>query len=136
MPIKYFDYDEWVKADLNYAALLNSMYKTFSKKELESFLEKEMNTKLITKKQIEKCFTKRGQLSWAKIKTPSSQVYHARSIGLKGQYSAIKIVVEDVLRKKINKSLNDKMLTLLVLRETLQAHKSKKIRKIIYLSST
>ena len=124
MVIKYFDYKEWVKADYNYASLLNAMYKTFSKEELESFLEKEMDTKLTTNKQIEKCFTKRGNLSWMKIKTSSSQIYHARSIRLKGQYSAIKLVVEKVLKKKINKFLNDKMLTLLVLKETLQAHKS------------
>ena len=133
MVIKYFDYKDWVKAEYNYASLLNAMYKTFSKEELESCLEKEMSTKLITKKQIEKCFDKRGGLSWMKIKTPSSQIYHARSIRLKGQYSAIKLVVEKVLKKKINKSLNDKMLTLLVLKETLQTHKSKRIRKIIYL---
>ena len=61
--------------------------------------------------------------------------YHAQIIGLKGQYSTVKLIVEKVLRKKINKSLNDKMLTLLVLNETLQAYKSKRIRKIIYLSS-
>ena len=53
MVIKYFDYKEWVKADYNYASLLNAMYKTFSKEELESFLEKEMDTKLTTNKQTQ-----------------------------------------------------------------------------------
>ena len=133
MVIKYFDYKDWVKEDYNYASLLHTMYKTFAKEELESFIENEMDTKLITKKQIQKCLDKRGGLSWFKI--PYLKRYHAQDIGLKGQYSAVKLIVEKVLRKKINKSLNDKMLTLLVLNETLQAHKSKRVRKIIYLSS-
>ena len=69
------------------------------------------------------------------LKIPHLKRYHAQEIRLKGQYSAVKLLVAKVLRKKINKPLNDKMLTLLVLNETLQAHKSKRIRKIIYLSS-
>lgn len=129
MAIKYFDYKEWVKADYNYASLLNAMHKTFSKEELESFLVKEMDTKLLTKKQIQKCLDTRGDLSWIKI--AYYKKYHAQTIGLKGQYNAVKLVVEKVLRKKIKKTINDKMLTILVLKETLKAYKSKKVRKII-----
>ena len=129
MVIKYFDYKEWVQSECNYASLLNAMHKTFSKEELESFLEKETNTKFLTKKQIEKLFTKRGNLSWIKI--VYFKRYHAQSIGIRGQYSAVKLLAEEVLKSKVRKPIVDKIFVLLVLKETLQAHKSKRIRKII-----
>ena len=142
MVIKYFDYKDWVKKDYNYASLLNIFYNHFSKKQLEIILEKETDTKLISKRQIQKFFNVRSDLSWVKWPKHTRNIlnknnkYHAQSIGLRGQYSAVKLVLEeDVFKKKVNKPIIDKMLTILIFKETLQAHKSKKIRKIIYLSS-
>jgi hypothetical protein len=143
MVIKYFDYKDWVKKEYNYASLLNLFYNHFSKEQLKSILEKEMDTKLLTKKQIQKFFDVRRDLSWVKWgkHIPINELnihnkYHAQSIGLRGQYSAVKLVLEeDIFRKKVGKPTVDKMLTIHIFRETLQAHKSKRIRKIIYLSS-
>ena len=136
MVIKYFNYKDWVEKEYNYASLLNIFYNHFTKEQLEIILEKEMDTKLITKKQIQKFFDVRGNLSWIKLIPKSRWRIHAQAIGLRGQYSAVKLVLEkDIFKKKVYKPLIDKMLTILIFKETLQAHKSKKIRKIIYLSS-
>ena len=142
MVIKYFNYKDWAEEDYNYASLLNIFYIHFSKEQLEIIIEKETNTKLISKRQIQKFFNVRGNLSWFKWPKHTRDIlnknnkYHAQSIGLRGQHSAVKLVLEEyVFKKKVNKPLIDKMLIILIFSETLQAHKSKKIRKIIYLSS-
>ena len=143
MAIKYFDFEKAKKEEYNYASVLQCFYIMYTKEQLKSFLVKEMDNKLLTKRQINKFFKLRGNLSWLKWRKHhyrnelnKHNEYHAQSIGIRGQLSAVKLVLEEhVFKKKVSKTTVDKMFTILCLTEVLQAYRSKKIRKIIYLEN-
>lgn len=141
MAIKYFDFEKAKKEEYNYASVLHGFYIMYTKAQLKSFLEKELDNKLLTKRQINQFFKIRGDLSWTKWgkhfyrnELNKHNEYHAQSIGMRGQLSAVKLILEEnIFKKKVSKPTIDKMFTILCLTEVLRAYKSKKIRRIIYL---
>ena len=141
MTIKYFDFEKAKKEEYNYASVLHGFYIMYTKEQIKFFLAKEMDNNLLNKRQINKFLKLRGDLSWIKWGKhfPRNVLnkhnkYHAQSIGIRGQLSAVKLLLEEsVFKKKVTKPTVDKMFTILCLTEVLQAYRSKKIRRIIYL---